>query len=86
MNAMVSCPSTFSVPSRRELVRALRYLDYRGDESRGKGSHEMWFSSAGEGFTLPRRDPVGHKVFSDFLSHTGVETKARYMTEVRPHI
>jgi len=86
MNAVLACPSTFSVPSRRELMKALRFLDYRCDESRGKGSHEMWFRSETSGFSLPRRDPVGRKVFGDFLAHSGLETKARYMAEVRPHI
>jgi hypothetical protein len=86
MNAMLACPSSFGVPSRRELVKALRHLQYHCEESRGKGSHEMWFKKNGEGFSLPRRDPVGRKVFHEFLAHSGLETKHRYVTDVRPHI
>jgi hypothetical protein len=85
-NALVASPSMLSVPARRELAKALRYLGYKCEESRGKGSHEMWFKDDGNGFPLPRRDPVGRRVFSTFLSHSGVETKARYLKEVRPYL
>jgi hypothetical protein len=86
MNALFASPTMLSVPARRELTTALRYLGYQCDESRGKGSHEMWFKGDGTGFPLPRRDPVGRKVFGTFLAHTGLATKANYITHVRPHL
>ena len=85
-NALLASPSMLAVPARRELTKALRHLGYKCVESRGKGSHEMWFKDDGAGFSLPRRDPVGRKVFGAFLAHSGVETKARYIKEVRPNI
>ena len=70
-----SMPSCLNAVSRKELQRALKHLDYKEVPGQGKGSHEKWKTDQNV-FTLPRTDPVGRKVFKDFLEQNKLSKQA----------
>lgn len=82
---LLSRPANFNVPSRAEIVSALRYFKHRHDSKGGRGSHEKWTGPDERAFILPKRDPVSGRVFRTFLDHLGID-KATYVHEVRPKL
>ncbi|WP_144731168.1 MULTISPECIES: hypothetical protein [Comamonadaceae] len=80
-----SHPSTFNVPPRRELERALKRFHHSLDASGGKGGHQKWTGPDQRAFILPTRDPVSPGVFKTFLHHVGID-KATYVRQVRPNL
>ena len=85
VDRLAAHPSTFHLPSLHEFEQALKYFDFKRDKAGGKGSHEKWTGPDNRAFPVPRRDPVGTKVFREFLHHMGID-KATYVDEVRPNL
>ena len=77
--------TTFNVPSRRELEKALKHFEHAVDPSGGKGGHQKWTGPDQRAFILPIRDPVSPGVFKTFLHHVGID-KATYLQAVRPNL
>lgn len=78
-----STPAIFNVPARRELEKALIHTGHTLNAAGGKGGHQKWTGPDRRAFILPRRDPVGRKVFNSFLHHLGID-KETYVRELRP--
>ncbi|MBI4319479.1 MAG: type II toxin-antitoxin system HicA family toxin [Chloroflexi bacterium] len=72
----------YSAPSRREVLKVLRRLDYCPVPGRGKGSHEVWRGPDNRVFTVPARDPLSVGVFRELLAHFGW-TKEQYLRDIR---
>jgi hypothetical protein len=82
---LLSRPTTFNVPARAELERALKHFKHVKDRSGGKGSHEKWTGPDERAFILPRRDPISDRVFRTFLQHVGID-KTAYVHSIRPNL
>lgn len=82
---LLSHPSTFNVPTRREIERALKFFKHIVDPAGGKGGHQKWTGPDNRAFILPTRDPVSVGVFKTFLKHLGID-KSTYLREVRPNL
>jgi hypothetical protein len=66
--------------NRRTAVALLRHFNHTVIPKRGKGSHEFWRGPNGQGFSLPRRDPLSSIVFHNLLGHLGL-TKDQYLSQ-----
>lgn len=73
----------FSVPSRKEVIKVLKYYGYSFVPRKGKGSHDTWCNAERKCFGVPQKDPVSRNVFDNMLKHLGI-TKKAYVFKIRP--
>ena len=78
-------PNTINIPSRKEVIKALKHFGYKCHKAGGKGSHEKWIGPKNRFFTLPQRDPLSKGVFQSFLDHFSLDKK-QYVRDVRPNL
>jgi hypothetical protein len=85
LNRLESLPNVINIPSRKELMGALKLFEYTRKKSEGKGSHEKWVGPDNRAFPLPKKDPVSRRVFQTFLDHFSID-KREYAQNIRPKL